>query len=136
MTPHALSELIGGGLALLFFALLVVFCGLLIIAPVMIWRWSKRTCAAVESLRLSVISLEKSMVAAHNQGLSELRIIREAAKSSLKAQSPAVVPPPIKPSSATAAAVCPECGGVFEFDAKVSEVDVLCPSCHKPFHIH
>ena len=136
MAPEAVAALIGGGFVLTLLVVWIVFCVLLIIAPLMVWKWSKRTCAAVDELRAAVVALDKRLSAAHTQSLSELRLIREASRHpgmTAHKRSP-VMPPTIPPPEAMA--VCPECGGVFEFDAKISEVDVTCPSCHKPFHIH
>ena len=134
MSPETITTLIGGGFALTLLFVWIIFCVLLIIAPLMIWRWSKRTCAAVDELKAAVVTLDKHVAAAQIQGLTELRMLREASKPHGATPRKSVTPPTIPPAEAVA--VCPECGAVFEFDAKVSNVDVVCPSCSKPFHIH
>ena len=134
MTPDAMETLMGGGLFVALFTAWAFFCVILMIAPLMIWRWSKRTCSAVDELREAVVTLEKRLTAAQAQSLAELRMIREASKPHGPTSKRSVTPPTIPPSEA--AVVCPECGAVFEFDARVSNVDVVCPSCSKPFHIH
>ena len=134
MTPDTMEILMGGGRCVSVFAAWAFFCVSLMLAPLMIWRWSKRTCAAVDALRAAVVTLEKRMTAAQAQSLTELRMIREASKPHGSTPRRSVTPPTIPPADAVA--VCPECGAVFEFDARVSNVDVVCPSCSKPFHIH
>lgn len=142
MTPEMMTSLIGGGLFLVLIVVWVIFTIMLVIAPLMIWKWAKRTCAAVEDLRAAVVALEKKVTAVQTQSLTELRLIREAsrhASPTRPARPPAVpptVPAPPRPPADEALAVCPECGAVFGFDAKLAEVDVTCPSCKKPFHIH
>lgn len=142
MTPEMMTSLIGGGLFLVLIVVWIIFAVMLVIAPLMIWKWAKRTCAAVEDLRTAVAALEKKVTATQTQSLTELRLIREAsrhASPTRPARPPAVpptVPAPPRPPADEALAVCPECGAVFGFDAKLAEVDVTCPSCKKPFHIH
>jgi hypothetical protein len=134
MEANVLGTAFGGVLLLVLIVLWIVFCVMLVIAPLMIWRWSKNTCAAIEALKASVTALERHLLAAHTQSLTELRLIREASKPAGRQPRPPTIPPTVPPPEAIA--VCPECGAVFGFDAKVSEVDVVCPECQKPFHIH
>lgn len=147
MTPDAIATLISGGLFIFLLVVWVIFCVMLVIAPLMVWKWAKRTCAAVEGLQSAVSALEKKVSSVQAQSLAELRLIRESAKQGsggVRPPRPPAVPPtipaapaaPRPPPADEALAVCPECGAVFGFDAKLAEVDVTCPYCKKPFHIH
>ncbi len=148
METGVLGTAFGGVLLLIVVVLWVVFCVMLVIAPLMVWRWTKNTCAAIEDLKGSITALERHLLGAHAQALAELRQIREAVKQGgpPKPVSVPTIPPTIPPATPPAVpqaeqppeaiAVCPECGAVFGFDAKVSDVDVVCPECRKPFHIH
>jgi len=103
MEANVLGTAFRGVLLLVLVVLWIVFCVMLVIAPLMIWRWSKNTCAAIEALKASVTSLEKHLLAAHTQSLAELRLIREASKPVGRQPRPPTIPPTVPPPEAIAA---------------------------------
>ena len=114
---EAETALFSGFLILIATLAVIILSIMLFVAPLMIWKWTKRTQQSIDALRSTLFTLSE----AHLSAIKKLS--NHAARSTdIRAHETTVD--------------CPQCGGSVIIPTDTQEGDVLCPHCAETFIVH